>query len=192
MPPSLLPPVLPVGALGGRPQPVLPVDGLTLRPFVSEDARALAQAYADPDIRRWHARSLTTVEAGDWILEQQRRWVAETGAGWAVTEADTLIGRVGLRVLRPAEGEAEAAYWVLPDARGRGVASRALGAMTTWLFGQGLHRVSVVHSTSNEPSCRVARRAGFAAEGIARGAALHTDGWHDMHVHARLRTDPSL
>jgi hypothetical protein len=29
-----------------------------------------------------------------------------------------------------------------------------------------------------------------AAEGTKRGEALHADGWHDMHLHARLAGDP--
>jgi RimJ/RimL family protein N-acetyltransferase len=36
---------------------------------------------------------------------------------------------------------------------------------------------------------RVAVKAGFAAEGIERDGERHADGWHDMHVHARLATD---
>jgi RimJ/RimL family protein N-acetyltransferase len=35
----------------------------------------------------------------------------------------------------------------------------------------------------------VAEKAGFAAEGVKRGAGWHADGWHDMHLHARLAID---
>jgi len=38
----------------------------------------------------------------------------------------------------------------------------------------------------------VATKAGFRAEGTRRGAALHVDGFHDMHAHARLRDDDPL
>jgi RimJ/RimL family protein N-acetyltransferase len=41
----------------------------------------------------------------------------------------------------------------------------------------------------NVASCRVALYAGFAAEGTKRGEARHADGWHDMHLHARLEND---
>jgi ribosomal-protein-alanine N-acetyltransferase len=85
------------------------------------------------------------------------------------------------------QGEGEAAYWVLPPARGRGVATRALRAVTDWMFTYvGLHRVYLEHSTRNEASCRVATGAGFVAEGTRRSACLHLDGWHDMHLHARV------
>jgi RimJ/RimL family protein N-acetyltransferase len=42
----------------------------------------------------------------------------------------------------------------------------------------------------NPASCRVAHHAGYPFEGIKRREALHTDGWHDMHLHARLIDDP--
>ena len=42
---------------------------------------------------------------------------------------------------------------------------------------------------ANPASCRVAVKAGFREEGVRRGAALHADGWHDMHVHALLADD---
>jgi RimJ/RimL family protein N-acetyltransferase len=45
----------------------------------------------------------------------------------------------------------------------------------------------VQHSTVNAASCRVAERAGFALEGTKRSEAWHTDGWHDMHLHAKIQ-----
>ena len=79
---------------------------------------------------------------------------------------------------------------MLPTARGRRIAPRALAALTTWSFGTlGLHRVELSHSTANVASCRVALSAGFAAEGTKRSEARHADGWHDMHLHARLDID---
>jgi RimJ/RimL family protein N-acetyltransferase len=107
-----------------------------------------------------------------------------------VVDAGTVVGQVGLRRANLAEGLAAVSYWVLPVARGRRVASRALGALTEWSFRTlGLHRLALSHSTANVASCRVAQRAGFAAEGTKRGEGRHADGWHDMHLHARLRTD---
>lgn len=46
----------------------------------------------------------------------------------------------------------------------------------------------MLHSTLNPASCRVAEKAGFALEGTRREAALHADGHHDMHLHARIDT----
>ncbi|GAB2934709.1 GNAT family N-acetyltransferase [Micromonospora polyrhachis] len=172
-------------------QPLLRADGLVLRPWEPSDRPAVLAGYADPAIQRWHCRTMTDAEARDWIAHWPDRWQAETGAGWAVVDSSEVVGQISLRRLDLSEGQAEAAYWVLPAARGRRVAPRALTTLATWAFATlGLHRVELYHSTSNPASCRVAQRAGFTAEGTKRGEARHTDGWHDMHVHARLDSDP--
>jgi RimJ/RimL family protein N-acetyltransferase len=85
---------------------------------------------------------------------------------------------------------AEVAYWTTRAARGRGVAPRATTALTRWAFDEiGFHRLELMHATANEASCRVAGKAGFALEGTKRSAVLHQDGWHDMHLHARVQGD---
>ena len=102
-----------------------------------------------------------------------------------------LLGQISLRRLDLAEGLAEVSYWVTPAARGHRVAPRALCALSAWLFDHlRLHRVELAHSTMNAASCRVAGHAGFPLEGTKRGESLHRDGWHDMHLHARLAGDP--
>ena len=188
--PNLAPPAVPAGALAALTQPQLESGRLRLRPWRPTDRDVVAAAYADPAIQRWHCRSMTAAEAAAWIAGWPDRWRAESGAGWAVVDGSAVAGQISLRRLRLADGLAEVSYWVLPVARGRGVAGRALSTMAAWAFGTlGLHRIEVNHSTANPASCRVAERAGFAAEGVKRGEALHADGWHDMHLHARLATD---
>jgi RimJ/RimL family protein N-acetyltransferase len=173
-------------------QPSIAGDGVLLRPWQAADRAAVVAAYADPAIRRWHARSMDDDEARAWIADWPRRWAAETDAGWAVLESDavagpTVAGQISLRHLDLQEGLAGVSYWVLPAARGRRVAPRALAALSGWAFGTlGLHRIEVAHSTRNPASCRVATVAGFTAEGVKRSEAKHADGWHDMHLHARL------
>jgi RimJ/RimL family protein N-acetyltransferase len=101
-----------------------------------------------------------------------------------------VVGQISLRRIDLSDAAGEVSYWVLPAARGRRVAPRALAALAGWSFEQlGLHRVELCHSTRNSASCRVATRAGFVAEGTKRGEFRHADGWHDMHYHARLADD---
>lgn len=188
--PPLLDPVVAPGSLARSTQPTLSVDDLTLRPWQAGDAPAVADAYAEPGIRRWHARSMTEDESLAWIHHWPDRWRQETGAGWAVVDGHGLVGQISLRRLNLVDGLVETSYWVLPAARGRQVAARALTALTTWVFeSAGFHRVEVRHSAANPASCRVAERAGFPLEGVMRRQALHTDGWHDMHLHARVKDD---
>jgi RimJ/RimL family protein N-acetyltransferase len=89
------------------------------------DAPALAAAYADPTIQRWHARSLTLAEAGQWVAIANSGWVGEIAANWAVIDWDGLVGRMSLRTVDLADGLATIGYWVVPAARGRGIARHA-------------------------------------------------------------------
>ncbi|MFI9384607.1 GNAT family N-acetyltransferase [Kutzneria sp. NPDC052558] len=189
--PSLATPALRPGPLAGREQPEIQANELRLRPWRPTDHEAVMTAYADPAIQRWHARSMTADdEATEWIANWRRRWEAETGAGWAVIDGGKVAGQISLRVIDLQDGRAEISYWVLPGARGRRTAARALTALTGWAFGElGLHRIEVLHSTANEPSCRVATAAGYRLEGTKRSEAKHADGWHDMHLHARIVGD---
>ena len=184
-------PVLRPGQLSAHGQPELPADGLLLRPWRRADAPALVRAYADPDIHRWHCRSLTPAEAESWIAFEAERWERERGGSWAVTRGGSVLGRAGVGSVSLAEARAAVTYWVLPEARGQGTATRALGALADWAFDvAGFHRLELEHATANVASCRVAMRAGFAVEGTKRAHALHLDGWHDMHAHALLADDP--
>jgi [ribosomal protein S5]-alanine N-acetyltransferase len=184
--PSFLQPVVRAGQVSSEPQPTLESDGLVLRPWASEDGAAISAAYQDPSIQRWHARSMTPDEAVQWVTKAHADWADEIAASWAVTTQAGLVGRMTLK-LHLDDGWAEAAYWVLPAARGRGIASLALCIASRWAFElAGLHRVELEHSTLNHASCRAATKAGFVLEGTKRHHGLHTDGFHDMHLHALI------
>ncbi|MGO1057136.1 GNAT family N-acetyltransferase [Crossiella sp. CA198] len=186
--PILVEPALPAGHLRDRPQPRLAVDDeLTLRPWQAGDAEAVRNAFACPDIQRWHVRRMdTAAEALDWIGGWATRWRADRDASWAVVGPDDrVLGQAGLRGVDLVEAAADVSYWVLPSARGRAVAVRATRAVVRWSFAElGLARLGLWHSTANLGSCRVAERAGFALEGTSRSAVRHADGRHDMHLHA--------
>ncbi len=144
--PDLVAPVVPAGRLRDQRQPELFVDELTLRPWQLADAPAVVRAYQDPAVQRWHLRTMSDREAEEWIATWSARWAAETGAGWAVCDDQGLLARMTLRAVDLAEGTGEVAYWVLPEARGRGVTPRALRAMSTWSFVHvGLHRLELAH-----------------------------------------------
>lgn len=158
---------------------------MRLRPWTDDDAPALVATYQDPDIQRWHSRVMTHEEAVTWIRTGQAGWADQVIASWAMDVDGRLAGRMTLR-LNLDEGRAVAAYWTTPEHRGKGLAPAGLGSASDWAFSIGIHRIELEHSTRNNASCRVATKAGFAVEGTRVSALLHADGWHDMHLHARV------
>ncbi|MFE9141970.1 GNAT family N-acetyltransferase [Streptomyces tubercidicus] len=150
--------------------PALPA--LVLRPWCLEDVDALVAAYRDPMLGRW-ARSRPENEAQgvQWIQDQQRGWSVGDRFGFAVLEespdeaAPRLVGNVILKDVAPGKPTAEAGYWTAGHARGRGVAARALEALTTWAFetfhAEGLEAIELLHQVDNLASCRVAEKCGY-------------------------------
>jgi RimJ/RimL family protein N-acetyltransferase len=191
MPDLFVPALAPAAFFAGE-QPVLRGDGLVLRPWRRLDWPILVRAYENPEIERWHVRRLQEHEARNWAAVRAREWRERAAVDWAIADdGDLVLGRIGIRRFELEKGLGEIAYWVLPDARGRRVTARALELVCAWAFGrQGMHRLEIAHSVGNEPSCRAAQRAGFLLEGVKRAELRHADGWHDMHLHARLADDP--
>jgi RimJ/RimL family protein N-acetyltransferase len=189
--PSLVPPAMVAGSLCRSPQPSIPTGPTAvLRPWQLSDAEAVMHAFEDPEIQRWHVRRFTSVdEARQWITGYQAGWAREAELNWALVDhaSDSLMGRMSLKGVNLDDGSAGMAYWMVPAWRGRDLCSQAVLTLCQWAFREGgFHRISLGHSVANVASCRVAIKAGFHEEGTRREAALHADGWHDMHRHALL------
>jgi ribosomal-protein-alanine N-acetyltransferase len=190
--PPLSDPVVAPGALADRDQPILSGLEIVLRPFELGDAALLVAACSEPGIQQWHGASLTDREAEDWIGARPDLWRREERADWAVTDNATVVGRIGLKGIDLEEGIAEVLYWILGEHRRNGYATRAVMVLSDWAFADlGLHRLELTHSIQNLPSCSVAERAGYQLEGTKRDGGIHPDGWHDMHLHARIVSDPN-
>ncbi|MBT2276034.1 GNAT family N-acetyltransferase [Rhodococcus enclensis] len=164
-----------------------------LRPWTRDDAPAVMEAFRDPSIQRWHIRRADSIdEALGWLTQWRDGWASESECHWAIAAPETneLLGRIAAKGVNLWDGTAELAYWVTPAARGRGLCTQSVTALSEWAFREaGFHRLELEHSIHNPRSCRVATKAGFSEEGVRRSSARHADGWHDMHVHARLRSD---
>jgi RimJ/RimL family protein N-acetyltransferase len=121
-------------------------------------------------------------------------WSDGSHATFTVHDATTarLLGNVSLwRVDLADQRTAAIGYRTAPWARGRGVATIAVRAVSGWAFGAlGIERIELPHAVANPASCRVAEKAGFRLEGTMRAAFRAEDGTrHDEHLHARLAGD---
>lgn len=164
---------------------------LVLRPWRLSDAPDVVAIHQDEELRRW-ITSAVDDEAGAvrWVGEQQRGWEAGERFAFAVVEASVqdLVGHVVLKRPVPHGQSAVVGYWTAGHARGRGVAPRALQALTDWAFttfaDDGLARLELLQQADNTASCRVARTCGYAFVALLPAAApSHPRGGH---LHVRL------
>ena len=129
-------------------------------------------------------------EAGEaWIRRQQGRINAGQGWSLAIGGARTAeaLGCVVL-MLRPQVGVAGIGYWLLPEARNRGYATRAVGLLTTWGLGAGgLDRIEAWVEPGNDASVGVLSRCGFEYEGRLRSFLRFPTRRADALVFSRIR-----
>src|SRR5215470_7162422 len=116
------------------------VGDLRLRPLAEADEAAVAEALRDDGILRWAAgRAVTGAPERDrariWLEPRLAAW-AGGAAAFAVADArdDRLLGSLSVREVNRLPDQAVVTYWVHPQARGRGVAARALSAAADWAF----------------------------------------------------------
>ena len=163
---------------------------LLLRPPTREDLPRIVEVCRDPAIGHF-----TTVpvpydaDAARWWIEfAAERLASGTGAHLLVEEAGTAVAAVGLDV-NPADRAGRVGYWAAPEARGRGIATRATRLLCRWALtadGLGLQRLELDAAATNAASNAVARKLGFTHEGTRRSAMLltGTEGFPEERVDA--------
>jgi RimJ/RimL family protein N-acetyltransferase len=176
-------------------EPTASAPALRLRPWRAEDADALVHAHRDALMRRWLITVITDEAAArDWLDAQAAGWAAGTAFTFAITEEPAEPGRpappLGHIAVRegtgPAEGAAEVGYWTVPEARGRGVAPRALEVVSEWAFGPNcpmpLTWIALLHAKANESSCRVAEKSRYELRSILPPFPPQFPGEGHFHV----------
>jgi RimJ/RimL family protein N-acetyltransferase len=178
------------------PDPPLTDGVVILRLPRDADAPPIAAACRDPEIARWIPVPVP------YEVDDARAFVAFAAEGWSSGREPTfVIADATSRVLagaiaihrRPDEpGKAAVGYWLAPQARGRGFATRAVRLIARWAFDvePGLVRMELLTLVGNQASGQVALRAGFQREGVLRRYLSFRDGLVDAVMFARLRDDP--
>ena len=172
---------------------VLESEGVTLRAFTDADLHDITAFCSDEETQRWlPLPSPYTVDDARWFVETFAREQMANGAG--IVRAVELDGRrAGAFDLKKSNWRAkttEIGYWAAPWVRGKGVTTKAVRLLSSWaLTDQGMERVELLAATGNTASHRVAEKAGFQREGIARNAGFTHDGRVDLTVWSLVPAD---
>jgi RimJ/RimL family protein N-acetyltransferase len=145
--------------------------GVLLRFPVLDDIDAILPAFVDPELREAGNLPAFDREALVASLEEMPT-LAASGRLLALAAQDTdtgdVVGGGTLHHLDPERGIVEIGYFVLPPARGRGVATTIARLLAEHAFSLGIERVAAYVNVGNIASERVLERAGFTREGVVR------------------------
>jgi ribosomal-protein-alanine N-acetyltransferase len=161
------------------PDPPLSDGIVRLRPWRPGDAEAVVAAFADPVSVYWMhqvSQPYGEQDALAYVDRMNQAIRARTGGAFAVADAatDEVAGSIGFSVVDAELEIVEIGYWAAPAARGRGVATRALRLLSTWLLGNvGAQRVQIRADIENVASLRVAEKSGFSREGVLRSSGYN-------------------
>lgn len=113
----------------------------------------------------------------------------EPQCSFAIDHGGEAVGGVGFQLGRDiARISAEMGYWLSEVYWGRGIATRAVTAMSDWAFeNYNLTRVFAMAFAQNAASIRVLEKSGFEREGTLRRSAIKNGVVLDQILFAKVR-----
>jgi [ribosomal protein S5]-alanine N-acetyltransferase len=151
----------------------LMLDGgsILLRDWRDADAPVLEAVCGEWDVCRFTSVpwSYSLAEATAWVARNREKRARGEVLPLAIVEADgdEVVGNVNLGRFSDDCTRAALGYWLVPSARGRGLASAAASTLTSWGFeAMALKQIELAILPENAPSHRVAERLGATPEGL--------------------------
>jgi RimJ/RimL family protein N-acetyltransferase len=165
---------------------------IRLEALSSRHLAGLAELGRDPDVQRFTYVPVPWPEGYEETWLERYDQAGGTRSGFAIVDESTgeFLGMAALVHVDQQGRQAEAGYIVSPEARGRGIAVRALNLLTEWALRElALERVELRITADNSASVRVAERCGFVREGLLRSVHFKQGLRADVAVYSRLASD---
>jgi ribosomal-protein-serine acetyltransferase len=148
---------------------------------------AIVQAHRD-DLREWLGWIDATQTVGDvrrYAFFVERQFEQRAGFDYGIRLRGALVGSAGLHNVDWITRSAQIGYWLSPEARGSGVMTRAVAALTSHAFTTlGFHRLEIRCVTENSLSRAVAVRLGYSLEGILKESFVLNGRYRDLALYA--------
>ena len=151
-------------------------DGVVeLRRWREDDVDSIVAACQDAEIQFW-IPLIPRPYRREHALAFVRGEIEGVGEHQYAIEVDGRVaGAIGMSVNRNRTGHI--GYWCAPEARGRGVVTRALRLLSRYGLDElGLQRLELMTDPDNHASQRVAEKAGYRREAVLRSHLDHPDG----------------
>src|SRR5664279_4717709 len=169
---------------------LLELGDVKVRSWQKDDLKALLRHANNPKIaanlRDQFPHPYTRRDGIEYLEYAQAQ---EPKCSFAIEFGDEAVGGVGFLLGRDiARISAEMGYWLSEEYWGRGIATRAVTAMSDWAFDNyDLTRVFAMTFAHNAASVRVLEKAGFEQECVMRRSAIKNGVVLDQILFAKVR-----
>jgi ribosomal-protein-serine acetyltransferase len=137
----------------------------------------------------WAAKQ-TLDDTLEFIRSSRKNFAENNGFQVAIVENERIVGGVGFDRPDWANLSMSIGYWIAEAAQGRGIVTRAVGALVDHGFrAWKLNRIEIRAAVDNQRSRAIPRRLGFEEEGVLRQAERVGDRFVDHVVYAMLAAD---
>jgi len=118
-------------------------------------------------------------------------WDRDEGMLLIVTPDDEIVGEIEFFPITNYLVGYELSYLLFGHQHaGKGFATDAVRLLTQYLFARlRINRLQLNIHPNNEPSRRVATKAGYTLEGLMRGCWFHRGRYHDLEIWSILRAE---
>jgi ribosomal-protein-alanine N-acetyltransferase len=155
----------------------LRVDELIVRLLIDADIDAIAPAFLDPEVGGEAGLPAVGADMLRAALGEQIPAMRAQGllSPYVIEDSNTgeILGGAAIHHFDPMRDTVEVGYWLFAEARGRGVATRAVAAIAEHAFANGIFRLEAHVRIGNEASEQVLARVGFEREGVKRMYLRH-------------------
>ncbi len=168
--------------------PSLVTERLELRPLKKEDGGDFLSIFSNPEVTRYYeVDTMTNLLEASRLLDH---FMAIGRLGISLKRDSGIIGSCGLFAINAEYFSASLGYDLAREYWGKGIMTEALRALLGYGFSSlGLNRINALTYPDNAASIRVLAGLGFKMEGTMREFGFWKGSFHDMDLHALLRSE---
>ena len=130
-------------------------------------------------------KSITNVK--EYIKNSIAQTEEKKEVSFLIVSEKPVIGRIGIHNINFQNKNASIGYWLIKEAEGKGIISKATRSLITYAFQTlELNRIEIRAATDNQRSRSVPERLGMLKEGTLREAELVNGKFLDLEVYSVL------
>ena len=167
-------------------------ENINLEPTSEKHAESMFQAINTNRVHLsrflpWVENMKSITDVKEYIKNSVAQNEEKKEVSFLIVSEKSVIGRIGIHNINWQNKNASIGYWLIKDAQGKGIISKATHSLITYAFQTlGLNRIEIRAATDNQRSRSIPERLGMLKEGTLREAELVNGKFLDLEVYSVL------